>query len=260
MPIEIVEGAAALQNVASLPANVLLYGPPGSGKTTDAVTAFTQGTTCNAFFIPCEDGALKIIAARGLPVPGHPKDTVKTWGQMVETIAWLAQNRGRYRAVIIDTVSTLTANMYKDFEAQNAGSKNKYLTPVAMRSCLYQLREWIRLLGLHCVLIAHAMPPAVKDGVFYLGGPLMAPKTMIEDYHGQLDSVLRVDHIVPLGRPAMRVYWTGGDAWPTELNPMQPPPDWRYWRAKNREGVAQAVVPADLAAFLRARQPPYAGL
>lgn len=261
MPIDIVEGDSAYQNIAALPANVLLYGPPGSEKTTDAVRAFCSGNTCSAFFIPCEDGALKIIPARGLPVPGHVKETVKTWQQMVETIAWLGQNgRGRYRAVIIDTISTLTANMYKDLEAANASSKNKYLTPVAMRGALFQLREWIRMLGMHCVMIAHAMPPTVKDGVFYLGGPLLAPKTMIEDYHGQLDTVLRVDYLTPVGRPPMRVYWTGGNTWPAELNPLQPPVDWRYWRMKNREGVAQAVVPADLAAFLRARQPPYANL
>jgi hypothetical protein len=260
LSIEIVQGAAAQANVVSLPANLLLYGPPGSGKTTDAVQAFTVDGRCTAFAIPCEDGALKIIAARGLPVPDHPKYTVKTWGQMVETIAWLANNRQHYRAVIIDTVSTLTSNMYKDLEAQNAGTKNKFLTPLAMRAMLYQLREWIRLLGLHSVFIAHAMPPAVKDNVFYTGGPLMAPKTMIEDYHGQLDSVLRVDYVTPLGRPPMRVYWTGGEVWPQELQPMQPPGDWRAWRAKNREGVAQMIVPADLGAFLRARQPPYVGL
>jgi hypothetical protein len=72
--------------------------------------------------------------------------------------------------------------------------------------------------------------------------------------------VLRVDYIAPPGAAPMRVYYTGGTDWPAELGPLSQPPDWRQWRTKNREGCGQAIVPADLGAFLRIRQPPYAGL
>lgn len=75
MPIDIVTGSAAQQNAAGLPINVLLYGQPGTLKTTDAVsTFFRPDGSCSAFVIPCEDGALKTIAKRGWPVPDHTKD------------------------------------------------------------------------------------------------------------------------------------------------------------------------------------------
>jgi hypothetical protein len=258
--IDIVTGAAAATNVASLPANVILYGPPGSCKTTDVAQAFTQDGRCSCFFITCEDGALKPIVARGMPVPDHVKTPVKSWQEMQETLVWLGQNRGAYRAVAIDTISTWTMYLYKEMERAFEGNKNKFLIPLKMRECLFTVREWTRMIGLHCVMIAHSSAPEMRDGVFYRGGPLMAPRSMIEQYHGLVDSVLRVDHLALPGRPVTRVYWTGGEEWPAELGAFTQPQDWRAWRAKNREGCGKAVVPADLGAFLRSRTPPYQGI
>ena len=81
VPIEIVEGEAAVANVYAQPANLMLYGPPGIGKTTAAISLLCKDGVCSAFCIPCEDGALKTIASLGLPIPAHPKETVKTWGR-----------------------------------------------------------------------------------------------------------------------------------------------------------------------------------
>lgn len=264
MPIEIVTGEAATANLAALPANVLLYGGPGLEKTTDAVRAFCVDGRCTAFVIPCEDGALKPILARGLPVPDHPKQPVKSWIEMQETLAWLGQNRDKYRAVIVDTISTFTMYLNKEVERQFEGNRNKFMIPTAMRNYLFILREWCRHIGLHSIFIAHGAPPQVQDGMFFPGGPLMAPKTMIEQYFGLIDSVIRVDNVTVPGmnnNKPFRVYWTGGKEFPKELGGLfQPPPDWQLWRTKNREGVGSAVVPADLAAFLKSRNPPYLGL
>lgn len=263
MPIEIAAGQDAINNLASLPANVMLYGPPGSEKTTDAVKAFCKDGRCTAFVIPCEDGALKPILARGLPVPDHVRQPVKSWQEMTETLNWLGQNRNRYNAVIIDTISTFCAYLYKETEKQFENNKNKFLIPQAMRNYLYVLREFTRYIGLHCVLVAHGSAPEMKEGVFYRGGPLMSPKSMIEQYHGLIDTVLRVDWVqIPgqNGNKPIRVYWTGGTDFTSAGNLFQPPPDWNFWRTKNREGVADAFVPADLHAFLKMRNPPYQGI
>jgi hypothetical protein len=259
MAINIVTGAQAHANVAVQPCNVMLYGAPGTEKTTDAVKAFIKNGRCTAFYIPCEDGALKPILARGLPIPDHPELPVKSWPAMTETIGWLAQHRGNYSAVVVDTLSTFMMYLNKEVEVAK-GSKNGYEIWNAMRAALYNIREWIRMLGLHSVFICHGIGPEVKEGIFNKGGPLLAPKTMIEQYYGLVDTVLRVDHLHAIGRPPMRVYWTGGETWPTELSNVVPPPDWRMWRTKNREGCGSALVPADLGAFLRSRTPPYDGL
>lgn len=262
MAIEIVTGAAAQANVASLPANVLLYGPPGTQKTTDAARTFIVDGLCRAFVIPCEDGALKPLVGRGFSVPDHPKETVKTWGAMQEAIGYLHQHRSNYLAAIIDGITPFTGNIYKEAEDHFKGSRNKFQVPLFVRNALVNLREWIRQIGLHSILIAHALPPAVQDGVFYPGCPQFSPKSMTREYFGQVDTVLRVDMLTIPGRPAQRVYYTGGEEWPKALTDMAvlDPPDRRAWLTKNREGVNDAVVPADLSAFLRRRQPPYLGL
>lgn len=260
MSVAIVQGRQALENLTSQPANVLLYGPPGSEKTTDAVKAFCtpDNTRCNAFVITCEDGALKPIPARGLPAPDHTQQPVKTWGDMTEVMHWLAQNRQHYTGVIIDTLSTFMMYLNKEVEEQYKTSKNKYLVWTTMRSCLFTIREWIRGLGLHSVMICHALEPVVLDGVFHRGGPLLSPKSMIENYYGLIDTVLRVDFLDSFGKRE-RVYWTGGNTWPAGA-PGVMPPDAASWRCKNREGCGDAIVPADLGAFLRGRNPPYPGL
>lgn len=260
MAIEIAIGSAATANIAGDPACIMLYGGPGMEKTTDVARAFTKDGRCTAFFIPCEDGALKPILARGLPVPDHVKNPVKSWLDMQEAVAWLGQNRHRYSAVAIDTISTFTMYLYREAEKHFEGNKNKFLIPMMMRNSLFYLREWIRQLGLHSIFIAHSMAPEVKEGVFYRGGPLLAPKSMIEQYHGLIDSVIRVDHVTLPGQAPQRVYWTGGETLPPALTTFGQPLDWRSWRTKNREGCGQALVPADLGAFLRSRQPPYPGL
>lgn len=260
MPVRIVAGSDAVQNLASQPANLILYGPPGTQKTTDAVAAFTKDGRCSAFVIPCEDGALLPILARGMPVPDHTERPVKSWAEMQEVMNWLGQNRGRYSAVIIDTLSTFTMYLYREVEAGMKGSRNKFDIPIMMRNCLFQIREWTRLIGLNTVFICHAMEPTQKEGVMHRGGPLLAPKSMIEQYYGLIDSVLRVSHIDVPGEGSYRVYWTGGESWPSAIPASCCPPDYRLWRVKNREGCGDAVVPADLGNFLRSRTPPYPGM
>lgn len=266
MPIDIVTGAAASANVASLPANVILYSLPGRGKTTDTVSAFCRDGVCTAFAIPFEDGALKAPAARGYPVPDHPRETVKSWAALYETLAWLSQNRERYRALILDGLSVFSTYLYKAAEEQLKG-KNKWDIPMLVRTQLLTLRQYMRDVGLHCVTTAHPIAPGFVDGVFLQGGFALSPKSLINEFFGQTDSVLRIDYALPslpqLAPPntpppnPVRVYFTGGESWPAGFDQ---PADWRYWRTKNREGCASAIVPADLGAFLRGRQPPYGGL
>lgn len=259
MTIEVVSGAAAAANVAAERFFLLLYGPPGSQKTTDAVKTFARADGSNgAFFIPCEDGALKPILARGIPVPDHPKNVVTTWPELTEAVMFAAQHRERYSCVIIDTLSTWTANVYKDL-SENFRGKNKWDIPVMMRKMLFDLRVGARQLGLHVIMIAHEMPPQYDfESNLYKGpgGPLLQPKTAIELFYGAVDTVLRITS-VQTGLTRTRVYQTGGEIWPTGV---LTPADAHLWRAKNREGCGVAVVDADLAAFLRARQPTYVGL
>ncbi len=257
MAIEIVTGADALANVAAMPANVLLYGNPGTLKTTDAVQLFTYEGRCTAFYIPFEDGALKPIMARGLPVPDGPKYTVKTWGALCEALEYLLKHSGNYTGLILDGVTPFSSYIYQ--EASARGARNKFDIPVEVRKNLFNLREWVRQLGLHSVWIAHAEPPAVQDGQFFYGSFKLTPRSLVREYFGQIDSVLRVDWLHLPNRPPVRVYYTGGEIWPAELGVVKPTDLWS-WLVKNKEGCNLAVIPADLRMLLRSRQPAYARL
>ena len=249
--IEIVSGEAAAANVAAEPLFMMFYGPPGTGKTTDACAAFGR----RAFFIPCEEGALKPILARGMPVPDHPKQVVKTWDDLTAAVSYAAANKDRYSAVVIDTISTWTANVYRVLATKHKG----WDIPIAMRNMLIALRDGARQLGIHVIMIAHHLPPHFTEtGVLAgKGGPLLAPKSAMQLFNGVVDTQLRVD-IVNTGMQTERVYFTGGPEWPSGKG--LPPSDLHLWHVKNRDGVAAAVVPADLKAYLTTRQPPYGGL
>jgi hypothetical protein len=265
VPIEIFTGDAAVANAVSMPANVLMYSGPGLGKSTDAVAAFCKDGRCTAFVAQCEPNAIKAPISRGLPTPEH-SGVIETWEDMQTVCAFLWQNRTRYSAAIFDGFSVFSSNLYKQAQ-ETVKSKSKWDIPVFVRTCLLQFRSFLRSLGLHTVIIAHAIPPGVQEGVFYQGGFALTPKSLINEYFSLTDTVLRVDYVSPAAPtnalpPAVppspvRVYFTGGQQFPEAF---AQPPDWRFWRTKNREGCNDAIVQADLGAFLRGRRPPYAGL
>lgn len=257
MPVRFVGGAEAHANVVGQPAFVMLFGDPGTQKTSDAIKLFAE-RDLKCCVITCEDNALKPIAARGWPVPVHTEKPVKSTGEMNEAIAQFAATRNSFHGLVIDGFTAFTSYIYKEAEENHKGTRNKFAIPMAVRTYLLQLREWLRMLGKHTVITAHPLPPAVQDGVLYLGGFAMQPKTLIGDYFGQIDTVMRIGYVpTAIGAPPTRVYFTGGEQWPDGIAPT---PDWKLWRTKNREGCNAAIVEADLGKFLRARQPPYEGL
>ena len=191
---------------------------------------------------------------------------MKSWGDMCEAFAWIANHRQNYSGLIIDGFSVFSTYLYREAENTLAKEKNKFAIPLQVRAQLLAVREWIRQIGLHTVLTAHPLPPAVQEGVFYEGGFALQPKTIIGEFFGQIDTVLRGGFVSPLAANPLqpttpvRAYFTGGTDWPAQV---QQPADWRFWRTKNREGCNSAIVPGDtggLGAFLRTRQPAYGGL
>lgn len=259
MPLDIISGEAAAAAIAAEPWNGMLYGGPGVGKTTQAVEAFTRDGRCTAFFVQCEEGALKPILARGSVIPDHPKGGIVVgWDAMYACFEHVHNNRGRYTALIVDNLTAWTANTEVALKAQGYGKRNGWEIPIMIRDYLITMRRFGRQLGVHIVYLAHAREAYTEDGFAYLGGPALYPKKAASLFYGAVDTMLRAGYL-QAGNKINRVFYTGGLEWPVEYG-MMPPADLLHWFQKNREGVQPAVVPADLGAYLRARRPPYAGL
>jgi hypothetical protein len=253
MPIEIVTGQAALTNVADEPFNCMIYGPPGIGKTTEAVKTFVDGNVCTAFVAQCDEGALKPIVDK-YPMPAHTKYVVRNYNDLCE--AAIAAEKGKYSALIVDSLTTWTTVMYPQIEA-SLKTNNKWAIPVAMRNMLSEFRDGCRQLGIHVIYIAHAMPPFKDDnGNFVHGGPSLTPKTAGALFFPRIDTMLRMEAL-QVGNNVHRIFYTGGMEWPSQLGIR--PNDILLWRQKNREGCNWAAVPADLREFYSGRNPPYRG-
>ena len=153
------------------------------GKSTDAVAAFCSDGVCRAFVAQCEDNAIKAPVSRGLPTPEH-SGTIKTWEDMYQTCLFVHKYKSRYSALIVDGFSIFSSNLYKQAqETIGKSSKNKFDVPVFVRTKLIEFRGWLRDIGLHTVLVAHPVQPAVQDGIFYPGGFSVTPKSLIGDYY-----------------------------------------------------------------------------
>lgn len=254
MSIEIVSGAAAIANVAAQPFNLMLYGGPGVGKTTEAVKTFMVGNECSAFVALADENGLAALPAAGLPIPAHTARPVHTYEDLCEA-AVEADKRG-FTGLIVDSLTTWTTVMYPVLQ-RTLKTNNKWAIPVEMRTKLSDFRDGCRNLGIHVIYVAHAQPPFTDDaGNFNYGGPALTPKTAGALFYPRIDTMLRMDRLLAANR-IQRVFYTGGVDWPVGLGPM--PSDILMWFQKNREGCNDAVVPADLKGFLSGRQPPYKG-
>lgn len=256
MTVQIISGAEVAARVAAESVNLMLYGDPGTRKTTDAVEATIKDGRSRALYIPCEPGGLKSVVAQGLPAPDSFPHVVTTWEELAKGVEHAMKHRDRYDWVIVDTLTAWNASMVRAMEATK--QRNAWDGWKEIKKALIYLRDGCRAAGLHIIYIAHGTPPTMDEkGTFWAGSPSMQPKSAIKEFVGGIDSVLRVGYLTTMGKTT-RVYYTGGEAWPDGLGAQ--PLDLRAWYAKNRDGVNWACVPADLSAYLKMRQPPYPGL
>jgi len=133
------------------PPRLLLYGPPGVGKTT-----FAAGLP-KPLLIPCEDGA-DTVQVDQVPKPG-------TWDDLISTIDSLLDDQQGYRSLIIDSTTSAQELLFghicmqeraASIEAACGGYGKGYVRATEAWRILLAKLDALRARGVTICLIAHA--------------------------------------------------------------------------------------------------------
>lgn len=161
-----------------IPAFGLVYGPIGSGKTTDMLYSFPRG-----LFV-ASPNALKPWAMVGW------KPTSSNLLDLDSIISFLATLEGKppaYDAIVIDDVS-LVVERTTMLLAQKLGGYDLW---GAVRERILLLGERAQRCHMHVVMTAHEQPPRAEGGWQLPGGPRLPGRGVI-DLPSRIDFVLRV--------------------------------------------------------------------
>lgn len=177
-------------NIARQPVFQIVYGPIGSGKTTDLLMSYPR-----AFFVAAP-GALK--ASIGVAGFEPPDASVRDFESIPAITEFVTKGLkpGAFDALVVDDFSLYVQRQI--VKMQNSGVGGFDLWGAIFRFTL-MLREACRTCGMHAAFSMHELPPREEKGVRLPGCPALPGQKLPYDVPAAADLVLRAVPALPVG-------------------------------------------------------------
>jgi hypothetical protein len=183
-----------LHDAGLQPLVVLIYGPSGAGKTTDAVYSFP-----NALH----------IASRGALLPAQhvcgyqPAEiAVSTIDEATQQLQRLSSQGAKYDSVVVDDFSYVVEKTFTLIEQKYARSNNNFAKFSDLARTALQFRDTARHMNCHVILNCWEKAPRSQNGQSLKGGPQLTGK-LVDAIPALCDVVYRT------GFEPMRKPWAG---------------------------------------------------
>jgi hypothetical protein len=148
-----------------LPPRIILYGPPGVGKSTWAFGA------PNVVFLPCEDGLPPELRARAKMLKDPKKERIESLTELLQAINWLIKKPHDFQTVCLDSLTSAQKLVFRH-AAQAEGKtgmgdfdfgKGEKLALPHWENLFDDLQELRDKRGLAVICTAHEMTPTHED-------------------------------------------------------------------------------------------------
>lgn len=163
-------------------AKCVLYGPPGSGKT-------TMGATFpDVLFLSAESGLLS-VRDRDIDVW-----TIETWEDLEEAFLYLKTEKHQYRSVVIDSLTEVQKKLHEYIIRKFPAKRRDYEDLMSQSDWGYaidRMRKMCRAfrdLTMHVVFICLDQTEITEEETFVK--PALSGKTLADELMGWVDAVV----------------------------------------------------------------------
>jgi hypothetical protein len=229
----------------SEPACIAVYGPPGSGKSTDLAA-----TLPDAWNFAPPGGTRSVQTFVGPELYAEMRQRVvqvRHLAEVTQYLALMAQGKIERRPVIVDDASILAGALH-DILRPQFPMKNNFQFWAAIRKHIRDLRDAGRWAGVHVFLNAHPIEGAPQwvleesTGAmkFVKGGPLFAGKAQTAEVTHSFDVILEVRRDQTRADKGLwpSTYWSE--------------PNCETHHVKDRHGIVETNTPMNLREILKA--------
>ena len=221
----------------------IIYGPSGTGKSLTALRAMP-----NAYFVGPKNGVALLAATKCGWMPKYVNDSIAFIEEINALLVTDAQGKRTLPAdcdgLVIDDASILADRSFRRAEPAQRVAGGGYGPFVFIANLLFNLRDLSRYANVPVILIFHAQPPWMDEGVRLKGGPWL-PGRIAPIHFPPIADFVYYSPGTPIGSPK-------DNEWHGVLMNDEHDPDW-YMKDRTDSAVKDLrVAPGNLRELMTA--------